>query len=140
MEAVHLTRKPRNHRRCDRGCVDVRVVSLVILHLHSRARAVCGCSGFYHYSIRDNRHAVSRVMTISAASPTNLFLISVVPSTRSSRGFASSSHSSMTNFITGQSWRAGMATMTSVRLYDTIHAHIERPVFCLRRTLRWKQN
>jgi hypothetical protein len=67
MQVVHLTRKPRNYRRCDRGCVCVRGVSLVIRHPHSCARAACGCSGFYHYSMRDTRHTVSGVMTLSSS-------------------------------------------------------------------------
>jgi hypothetical protein len=117
-EVVRLTRKPRNHSRCDRGCVYVRDVSLVKRHPHSRARAVCGCGGFYHYSMRGyTRHTVSGVMTISSItayySPLALF-----PRFGSSRCFASSSHSTMTSFRTGRFW--GLVTMTSVCHYCTV--------------------
>lgn len=137
-EIVRLTRKPRNHSWCDRGCVYVRHVSLVSRHPHSRVRAVCGCSGFYHYKYAGGHppggHTVLGVMTISSSTayyfPLALFPrfgssrcfassshSSMVPSIRSSRCFASS-HSTMADFRTGRFW--GLVTMTSVRHYCTI--------------------
>lgn len=78
-KVVHLTRKPRIHSRYDRGCVYVRDGIICDLDIPI-LRVICGCNGFYHYSMRDTHtpNTVSGIMAISSSIPL-LFSISVVP-------------------------------------------------------------